>query len=368
MTIHQVAYRVINLNTARSVFQSFYDKIDRETNVLHSQLTDLFQGHITASILPPELLRKTLREIKYRMPPGLSLPYDPESDLYKYYRLFHAHVQPSSYGFLVTATLPIFDAISTFIVYSITHIPIFLQVQNSYINSTAHYITKHQYVAFSEDVTKIIFLDPKAIDFCLHEELHFCFISQPIYEVPLLTHDCIVSLFFNFSHTIDVCRTQLATTSLEHPIATAISPNLWAITTAQPCVFTLLCPNGSYPVTLAPPMAILRLPSGCSAKSNLLTLPNQIPINTDITLPQPDIDVTSLHTIWQPFHESLSSTRYHKLPQKLPELILPHVSVQALSSALAPVKTIKHGMHWYIIALIVLVIMITILWGSSLAR
>ena len=92
---------------------------------------DLLQGHVSPALFSPALLRPALRQIKFRLTYGLSLPYDPDEDLMEYYRLFRAHVTPANYGFLVTLTIPLFDSTSSYNVYSIRHIPIFLQSAES---------------------------------------------------------------------------------------------------------------------------------------------------------------------------------------------------------------------------------------------
>ena len=73
------------------------------------------------------------------------------------------------------------------------NIPIFLKVEDDYVNVTAQYLVPHKYMALSEDSTQILYLDPHVIDFCLHEELHFCFITNPTDHYfsttpPLLLH------------------------------------------------------------------------------------------------------------------------------------------------------------------------------------
>ena len=97
------------MSLTKSVFQLAYTRLVAEVNELHNQIFLFIEGHIPVSVLPSHLLRYILRNIKFRMSSGLSLPYDPDSDLAPYYKLFSVNIKPATVGFLVTATIPIYD-------------------------------------------------------------------------------------------------------------------------------------------------------------------------------------------------------------------------------------------------------------------
>ena len=356
-----IMFRATQMASMRSVFQEALNKLTRDVIDLHGQLSDLLQGHLSPKLLTPAVLRHVLRSIKFRMLPGFSLCFDPDGDLEPYYRIMRTHLLPISDGYRVTAMFPIYDSISSYAVYKISHIPVFLEINGQFINSTAQYVTDSQYIAVSMDSTKIIFMEPDTLSFCVSEELHFCFINTPIFDIPLLHDNCIVSLFFNKDDALTYCKTIIRPQSLQYPVITYVNPNLYTVSSAKPITVTFLCPNESYSEIIQEPVHVLRLPPGCNAKSDAVSILNQIPPNTDFTIPNPHIDIPTLKNIWKPLEIIANFTTFGKFPEKLPELILPHVSIQSLSSALTPLDLKNEGMPTYMILLISGIVILTLL-------
>ena len=63
----KIMFRSKQLSITKSVFQHAYVQLLNSVNELHDQISHLFQGHISISILPPGLLRFVLRNIKFRL-------------------------------------------------------------------------------------------------------------------------------------------------------------------------------------------------------------------------------------------------------------------------------------------------------------
>ena len=353
----QVMFRAKQLSVTKSAFQHAYLQLQNAVNELLNQISHLFQGHISVSILPPSMLRYILRTIKFRMPSGLSLPYDPNGDLAPYYKLFSVHVKSADVGFLATATIPIYDSTSSFTVYKSVHVPIFLNINETYVHATAVYDDDTSYFALSEDSNRIIFLDEAVISFCMSQELHFCYINSATFQVAQLSNNCIIDLFFDSPNVNFSCHTEISPRSGHDPISTFLSLNTWSISTTTPISFTFLCKNGSSKFLVRPPMTVLRLPPGCDASSSSLSLVNQIPFESDISLPPFKINLTALTFIWKPLHISLSN--YHnsnnlKIPSKLESLVLSHTSIPSLVNAFEPM--LQQRSHTWIIILILLLV------------
>ena len=330
-----LSIKLFQITTVKSAFETFYNEMVNQVDKLSRNIQSLLAGHVSPDTLPLNILKSALQAIKYRLPSGLSLPYSPDESLYKFYRLFTATLHVEPYGFNVEVRFPLFSASSAFNVYKINHLPIFLP-SSARVNLTAHYVTDLSYVAVSTDSTKIMFLDDSAMEICLHEDVHYCYSDSAIYAIGLLQDNCIVSLFFSKDNIQDVCESQLTRVKVEHAIATNINRNLWAITTTTATRFMIVCTNGSSDtIIIRPPIDVISVPADCSASSNLITLPNQIPGHHAITVERPTLNITELNIIWQPIMQEFTEKAYE--PSKLDnleKLNLPKMSVKALTESL----------------------------------
>ena len=351
----QVMFRAKQMSLTKSVFQQAYTRLVAEVSELQHEISLLIEGHIPVSVLPPQLLRYILRNIKFRMSAGLSLPYDPDNDLAPYYKLFAVHIKPAAVGFLVTATIPIYDDTSTFDVYKSVHVPIFLNLNENYVQATAKYTDQNSYFAISKDSTKIIFLNEAVISFCLSQELHFCFINSATFQVAQLKNNCIIDLFFGYHNVNNSCKTEVSHTSISDPIATFLSVNSWAISSITPIIFTMLCKNGSHKILIEPPMTIMHLLPGCDASSSSISLVNQIPFDSNISIPSFKLNISDLSSIWKPLHVSLTHRNNLNIPSKLESLVRTHTSIPSLVTAInEPVK----DNNWMIIIVLLSVIVL----------
>ena len=362
-TYAMISLRYFQINSGKTTFQGYLLKFSQYLQTLESGLNALLLNHVTPDILPPHVLRQTLMEIKYSLPSHLSLPYDPNDDLFEYYRIFHTVMEPTAYGFNVHVITPLYDSISSFSVYSIIHLPIFLEVQNEFVNSTATYVTTERFFALSQDATKIVFVDHNVIEFCLHEKLHFCYITEPIYSVALLNDNCIVSLYFDDDSIEQNCRSELQTRDMNNVIALFVNGNVWGISSAMPTLFTIICKNSSYSYTVNPPFELLTLQAGCSAISNFVELQNHLPDGeTVIGLVTPKIEIPKLHYIWKSVHEVINKTENPKTTlHKLKPLILPKMSVHSLSSEIeSTFLEPSHEFSWLMILLVIFLVLIVV--------
>ena len=361
--------RYSQLLTGNKAYLRSYLIVKDAITSLESKLESILSNLVTPEILPPDILRHTLMLIKYRLPLKLSLPYDFNENLYKYYKIGFSRAYKEAYGWQIVVKFPVYDATSQFTVYELLHIPIFLQVNDNYINSTAHYITDTKYIGISSDNNKIIYLDENKIDMCLNQDLHFCFISEPIYFMPLLEHDCIAALFLSKSSIPNLCRTTLKQASIHHPIATWLDANVWAITTPITTKFQILCHNTSTSITFDPPFGILRLQTGCSAVNDVLTIPNQIPKHLAIDVDIPIINITKLQMIWDPIkslnkHDiTIHRHNFNKLSPLLNDLSIPQFANQAERSY-TPDTTPHTSTYFAIAAFCLVTIIVFIIIGT----
>lgn len=336
----QATLHFLQLHAAKATLATSFLDFSKRTYTVLDQFTELLQGHVSPAFFDPGILRYTLRQVKFRLTTGLNLPYDPDSDLFQYYQLIHASVSPHSNGFLVVLAIPLTDVTSTFDVYSIRRIPMFLPLNDTYGNITATYRLPHTSFAISKDLTQVMYLQPSDLASCLHEELHFCFVTQPLYDTAFLSHDCIMALFLNRTNVYHVCETQLSTLTTDHSLATYLRPGTWAISTTKPVHFTIHCSSSDVShVRVNPPMDIIQLPLNCHATSDVMHLPRNVHLSSSINLPPIHFNISLAHSIWKPVIDTLQSVTIPDLPTKLHTISQSSHTVSALRTALMNVNS-----------------------------
>jgi hypothetical protein len=191
----QITMRFLQLHATYASFEIAFSNFKQHLSQLSHILSNLFHGNLSPALVKPALLRTTLRQIKFRLPSMLTLPFDPDDNIYRYYQLIHTTCISTHYGFLALLHVPLADASSAFTVYAIRHIPVPFPSHIGYHNFTITYDVPHDFLAVSRDHTQLMFLSEFDIQFCTHNAVHFCPIQAPIYSVAFLHDDCAAALF-----------------------------------------------------------------------------------------------------------------------------------------------------------------------------
>ncbi len=326
---------------------------------LAARLSDLFQGHLTPQVIPPDQLRQLLQEIETVLPPILSLPFDPENELFNYYQYLGCYVYPGDGDFTVLIDVPLADVTSQFNVFQI------LTYDVPYGNTSivASYEIAHEYVAVSPDRSRISFLEDWQLHQCSSEVFHFCRMTTAIYFTNTLQDDCTVSLLLHPNNVHKNCKPVVRKRTSPLSKAVYISNGLWKISTPHPLVFTIVCTEkATVQIQVNPPLGDLKLHAGCYAHSGDLNLP---PFFFNETFAPPsfvNIHLPMTSEIWAPVGEELSES-LQSIPAHLDQILDSQPTISELKRRLSEqlrkldvqTKPETHGHSFMFYAIIVLI-------------
>lgn len=73
------------------------------------RLNMLSLGHLFPTVVSPANLRQLLSDIANQLPPNLELPYDPDTDLWSYYRILPCTTLVGVKSLITALTVPLLD-------------------------------------------------------------------------------------------------------------------------------------------------------------------------------------------------------------------------------------------------------------------
>ncbi len=285
-------------------------------NELEVTLSDLFQGHLTPSIIPPSRLTEVLQGIAQTLPSTLALPFDIR-DLHKFYQFLESYMYPEENGFTVIIDVPLSDITSKLNIFKI------LTFDIPFKNTTivASYDIPHKYVGVSPDMSKVGFLTPLEIFQCTSQIFHFCKLATPLYHTNTLTNNCIVALLTHSSTTQTACKTTVTKKRDPSTTATYFGEGTWKISTPVKQTFTIVCADDHTTLeTILPPLGDIHLSPGCYARCPVLSLPPFFHNESHLSFPTVHFHLPPVSEIWSPVARELSDS-IQQLPRTLDHIL-----------------------------------------------
>ena len=86
---------------------------------LQLQLNMVSLGYLSPSVISAQSLKRLLLEMKFELPHHLTLPNDPDRELWKYYQSLTCTTILDRGMFLVVVSVPLLDRDNTFEIYNI---------------------------------------------------------------------------------------------------------------------------------------------------------------------------------------------------------------------------------------------------------
>lgn len=91
---------------------------------LRLRLNMLSLGHLSPTIIPPAGLKQLLSEITNELPSHFKLPYDPETDLWSYYKILPCTTLIGEEDLVIVMTIPLLDASKQFEMFKTHNLPV----------------------------------------------------------------------------------------------------------------------------------------------------------------------------------------------------------------------------------------------------
>ena len=177
---------VINrLITGLIVLRNNVERIYRYLNVIASQ-------EVNPVMIPPPPLRDLLREIQdeMRQNPRLELPYDPQTEIFKFYEVMRITPVVVEDVLSMLLTIPLIDKSLQMNVYRVHNLPA-LQVK---LGVAAEYVLEGDFLAVDQHGLYVALPDAREMQICLTSQGGLCVMNQALHPVETVEW-CVYALF-----------------------------------------------------------------------------------------------------------------------------------------------------------------------------
>ena len=254
---------VVNrLITGLIVLRNNVERIYRYLNVIASQKVN----HV---MIPPPPLRELLAEIQeeMRQNPRLELPYDPQTEIYKFYEVMK--VTPVVVGDVLSMllTIPLIDKSLQMNVYKVHNLPA-LQTK---LGVAAEYILEGDFLAVDQHGLYVALPDAREMQICLTSQGGLCVMNQALHPVETVEW-CVYALFIQDEERIKRdCSMNFNPRKAN--VAQSIGGYLWAVSSLIGEKMQIRCLTETHVEVIKPPLQIIHVGDGCEGYSPSIKIP-----------------------------------------------------------------------------------------------
>ena len=176
---------VNRLITGLIVLRNNVERIYRYLNVIVSQ-------EVNPVMIPPPPLRQLLAEVQEEMKsnPRLMLPYDPQTEIYKFYEVMKITPVVVEDVLSMLLTIPLIDKSLQMNMYRVHNLP----ALHTKLGVAAEYILEGDYLAVDEHGLYVALPDAREIQICLASQGGLCVMNQALHPVETVEW-CVYALF-----------------------------------------------------------------------------------------------------------------------------------------------------------------------------
>ena len=261
------------LDRAVNEVQNLIEMARDHAQTIQLQLDMLSLGHLSPAVISPSNLRRLLLEVRGQLDRNFQFPFDPDTDLWTFYRTLTCTTLVHSDQLVVVLSIPLLDTLGAFDVYKVYNIPLPRNVPNN--NLQARYDLEAPALLIDKRRSQFSLLSSSELPGCMSSIRPYCAIRNPVYSI-LSSSMCIVHLFLGHTDKVKKFCEILVTPNAPTPQARYLSDGHWVITSAAPLTFSVGCNASSSTnqvIKVSPPLDIIRLPLACSAFNGRMTLP-----------------------------------------------------------------------------------------------
>ena len=163
-------------------------QIADDINLIRSYLSTFTTGKITPEIIDPKLLRNELIKIYKQLPPKITLPENPKTNIWHYYTFLTVTPVIDGNQLILMVRIPLLDTDSSMTLYKVY----ILQIYNPTIGKSLKYNLEGSNLAVTKDNNYVTILLEAEFIQCTLAEGHFCSLNTALYHVDY-SELCIVS-------------------------------------------------------------------------------------------------------------------------------------------------------------------------------
>ena len=153
---------------------------------LQLQLNMPALGHLSPSVISAQSLKRLLLEMKSKLPHHLTLPNDPDRELWKYYQSLTCTTILSRGMFLVVVLVPLLDRDNKFEIYNVINSQLPFYDSNLTVSLQPNFVAKYKLetslLAINPERTKYMILEADGLVHCSTQLLGYCNVKSSIFH------------------------------------------------------------------------------------------------------------------------------------------------------------------------------------------
>ena len=332
-TIKHIAGQMEPLYTARKFMFMHTESINHHTRIrmvtrqiaddielIRSYLSTFKTAKITPQIIDPKHLRQELIKINKQLPPKITLPGNPRTNIWHYYKFLTVTPLIDDSQLILMIRIPLLDTDSTMTLHKVYNLPIY----NPTIGKSLSYQLESSNLAITKDNIYVSILTEAKFIQCTLAQGHFCNLNTALCHIDY-SNWCLVAKFLKENNRINKdCK--LSVSNIIGPQAIYLDQGLWAISVEKPTQMEIRCPKVTQVKSLK-----INLQPVCSAFSPGVKLPpyfKQFSKGFHVALKSAYLNVPKYNPtnfrIWHVFNVSnLSPIESEKLKKLAPAAMIP---------------------------------------------
>ena len=250
------------LITGLIVLRNNVEQIYKYLRVIASQEVDPI-------MIPPPPLRELLAEAEKEMAhnPRLELPYNIDTDIYKYYTVMK--ITPVVVGDVMAMllTIPLIDKSLKMNVYKVHNLP----ALDPELKVASEYALEGEYLAIDEHGLYVALPDAREIQICLTSQGGLCVMNQALHPIETINW-CIYALFIQDQKRIKKDCT-MSFKPREGNLAQSLGGYLWAVSSLVGEKMQIRCLQETHIEQIRPPLQVIHVGNGCEGYSPSIKIP-----------------------------------------------------------------------------------------------
>ena len=250
------------LITGLIVLRNNVEQIYKYLRVIASQEVDPI-------MIPPPPLRELLAEAEKEMAhnPWLELPYNIDTDIYKYYTVMK--ITPVVVGDVMAMllTIPLIDKSLKMNVYKVHNLP----ALDPELKVASEYALEGEYLAIDEHGLYVALPDAREIQICLTSQGGLCVMNQALHPIETINW-CIYALFIQDQERIKKDCT-MSFKPREGNLAQSLGGYLWAVSSLVGEKMQIRCLQETHIEQIKPPLQVIHVGNGCEGYSPSIKIP-----------------------------------------------------------------------------------------------
>ena len=252
---------------------------------IYKYLRVIASQEVDPVMIPPPPLGELLAEAEREMAlnPRLELPYNIDSDIYKYYTVMK--ITPVVVGDVMAMllTIPLIDKSLKMNVYKIHNLP----ALDPELKIASEYELEGEYLAIDDHGLYVALPDAREIQICLTSQGGLCVMNQALHPIETINW-CIYALFIQDEDRIKKdCEMNFR--PREGNMAQSLGGYLWAVSSLVGEKMQIRCLQETHIKHIKPPLQVIHVGNGCEGYSPSI----KIPVKSELTSQNDIIECTN---------------------------------------------------------------------------